>query len=212
MPEGILRPMGIPVSLSCRPCLDKAAAKQAAGLDPAGREVLLVGGSMGAGHLPETIGMLLPALSGDGHLTVVCGSNEKARQEAESHYAGDTRVTVLGKVQPLYGLMAASDVVVTKSGGLTSTEAMTIGVPMVIAHPIVGCETANADFFCRYGLADWARTPEELPGKVARLLEDADARERMIAAQRREIDPECSRHFASCLIDMVQARSGASER
>lgn len=204
--QAAVKPYGIPVSPKCRPCEDKTEAKRAAGLDPEKRQVLLVGGSMGAGNLPGTIGGLLPVLGENDHLTVVCGSNKAAMEKAQSLYGNDSRVTVLGRVSPLYPLMAAADVLLTKSGGLTTSEAMTIGVPMVIVYPIPGCETSNAAFFEKYRLASYARQPEEIPGKVAALLKDETARKAMVDAQRREIDPNAADHIASCLIDMTNEK------
>ncbi len=208
LPEGILKPFGIPVSPRCTPCLDRAAAKREAGLPEERQEVLLVGGSMGAGNLPGTIDAVLPGL-GDAHLTVVCGSNVKAKECCEARCAGMENVTVLGRVAPLYPRMAAADVVITKSGGLTTSEAMTIGVPMVIVHPIRGCETANADFFERYGLARYVRELPELAECVRGLLTDQAAAKAMVDAQRREIDPRAAEHFARALIEMVQARQAS---
>lgn len=203
LPENVLKPFGIPVSLGCTPCEDRAAAKSAAGLDPMCQEVLLVGGSMGAGNLPDTVAKLLPALQ-SAHLTVVCGSNIKAKEQCDALCANLQSVTVLGKVHPLYPLMSAADVLITKSGGLTTSEAMTIGVPMVIVHPIRGCETANADFFERYGLASYARSLDDLPRRVCALLEDQEAARAMVEAQHREIDPHAALHFASALIRMTR--------
>jgi len=204
-----LRVSGIPVSLGCIPCTDKAAAKEAAGLDPKKKEVLLVGGSMGAGNLPGSIEKLLPALGETGHLTVVCGSNQSAREKAQERFGADKRVTILGRVSPLTGLMSAADILVTKPGGLTSTEAMTIGTPMVIVNPIKGCETANADFFERKGLALCARRSDDLSDLVAALLKDDSARRAMIAAQRREINPNAARQMADELIAMAQKKTEA---
>ena len=63
LPKSAYEFTGIPVSLSCRPCTDKRAAKEAVGLDPERPEVVLVGGSMGAGNLPEMIARILPVLA-----------------------------------------------------------------------------------------------------------------------------------------------------
>ncbi|MBR4081677.1 MAG: glycosyltransferase [Clostridia bacterium] len=211
MPQSVLYPFGIPVSPACRPCTDKRAAKIAAGLDPEKKEVLMVGGSMGAGNLPGTITAALAAMGENAHLTVVCGSNEKIRQKCETLCTGDSRVTVCGRVSPLHPLMAAADVLLTKSGGLTTTEAMTVGTPMVIAHPIRGCETANADFFEQRGLAAYARSMEEITDKLHQLLNDDAAREAMIAAQRREIDPDAARKLAACLVKLTGERMASIE-
>lgn len=201
-----VRVAGIPVSPKCQPCLDKAAAKRALNLPEDRQEVLLVGGSMGAGNLPAVITSLLPALGDRAHLTVVCGSNAKAREEAEAHCAGDSRVTIHGRVSPLYPLMAAADVLVTKSGGLTTTEAMTIGTPMAIINPIEGCETANASFFEDHCLAAYCRSAEELPHRVNILLKDDELRARMIRAQRREINDHAAADIAAVMIALAQEK------
>lgn len=206
LPEGILMPFGIPVSPACKPCTDRAEAKRKVGIDPATPHVLLVGGSMGAGNLPGIVTRLLPSLPENARLTLVCGSNVSAKAQAEKLLGHERRVQILGRITPLYDLMAASDVLITKSGGLTTTEAMTIGTPMVIVHPIRGCETANAAFFERTGLALYARSLDELPEKTARLLSSQEARDRMIATQHREIDPECSKHLAAYLVEKTRQR------
>ena len=206
LPEGILKPFGIPVSPDCKPCTDRAAAKEKVGLSPDTPHVLLVGGSMGAGNLPQLVERLLPTLPDNARLTVVCGSNEAVRNEAQARFGSDPKVRIMGMVRPLYDLMASADVLLTKSGGLTTTEAMTIGTPMVIVHPIVGCETANAEFFERTGLALYARTLDDLTEMTARLLNSREAREKMIEVQHREIDPQCTAHFVQYLIEKTQLR------
>lgn len=209
IPKETLYPFGIPVSLGCRPCTDKRQAKIDAGLEPDRRQVLLVGGSMGAGNLPGTVSAVLEGMEPEDRLTVVCGSNEQALADCRARWADEPRVTIRGRVTPLYPLMAGVDVLATKSGGLTSTEAMTIGVPMVVVHPIRGVETANADFFESRGMAAYARSLEELPGKIRTLLKDEEACAAMVAAQRREIDPECARKLAACLIRLTEEKTSA---
>ncbi len=207
LPDAAICCTGIPVSLSCTPCTDKDAAKEAIGWPRGRRDVLLVGGSMGAGNLPGMIGRILPALTEDAHLTVVCGSNRKAKERAEERYGNDPRVTITGRVSPLTPWIAAADVLVSKSGGLTSTEAMTIGTPMVVARPIAGCETENVTFMEQHGMAAWVRSDEELTEKVGQLLRDDAARAAMIAAQRAHIDPDAARKMAAKLIERTEKRS-----
>ena len=197
---------GIPVSPACQPCDNKAEAKRALGLDENSREVLLVGGSMGAGNLPDAIETLLPVLGKNGHLTVICGSNAKAKAEAEERCKDDSRVTVHGRVSPLYPLMAAADVLVTKSGGLTTTEAMTIGTPMLIINPIEGCETENASFFEDYCLAGYCRSAEELPHRLNIMLKDDELRTRMIRAQRRQINPRAAADIAQTMVRLAEKK------
>ncbi len=209
IPEETMVPLGIPVSLKCRPCEDKRAAKEAAGLDPDRKMVLLAGGSMGAGSLPETITAVLAGMEQEDRLMVVCGSNEEVRAQCESQCQGNPQVTVWGKVTPLYPLLAAADLVATKSGGLTSTETMTIGVPMLVVNPISGCETANADFFAARDMAAYAHSNEDITELTRMLLTNDMAREAMVAAQHREIDPDCARKIAACLIEKTAAMAKA---
>ena len=201
IPSQRLFPSGIPVSLQCVPCADQAAAKRAVGLSAELPEVLLVGGYMGAGDLPGDIEALLTAHP-TARITAVCGSNARAKVEAEHRFSGNPRVTVRGTVSPLAPLMQAADVLVTKAGGLSVTEAMHIGVPLVILRPIEGCETANADFCERHGAARWAHTPEELKAAVAALLADPEARARMREAQHRAV-PQDSAQACTRLMDTL---------
>lgn len=207
MDASTFRTFGIPVGAACKPCADKPAAKRAVGLSEDCPEVLLVGGSMGAGNLPDTIAELLPALGESGHLTVVCGSNARARAAAETRFAENGQVTVLGEVRPLTERMAACDVLVSKSGGLTSTEAMAMNLPFVVYHALDGCETLNAALFERHGMAAWARNEEELRGHVARLLHDETAREAMRSIQRQHIDANAADRMAEELL-LWKARYG----
>ncbi len=209
---GAVQCTGIPVSLQCVPCADKCAAKAAVGLPEDRKEVLLVGGSMGAGNLPGMMARILPALGEDAHLTVVCGSNKKAREKAEERYGSDPRVTVCGRIAPLTPYIAAADVIVSKSGGLTSTETMTIGTPMVVSRPIAGCETANIRFMESKGMAAWAHTDEELTEKVRLLLNDEAARAAMLAAQRTHVDPNAARKVADVLITSAKTKEAPHAR
>lgn len=210
-PAEMICATGIPVSPACVPCQDKNEAKRALNLDPAKQEVLLVGGSMGAGNLPEAIADLLPVLGERAHLTVICGSNAKLRAELKERYADDNRVKVEGRVSPLYPLMAAADVLVTKSGGLTTTEAMTIGTPMIIINPIEGCETANAIFFEDHCLAGYCRTSGELPHRLNIMLMDDELRARMIRAQRKEINPQAAADIGLAMMKASARKTTGAE-
>jgi processive 1,2-diacylglycerol beta-glucosyltransferase len=79
----------------------------------------------------------------------------------------------------MHELMAAADFMVTKCGGLTSSECLAMGLPMVIVNPIPGQEERNADFLLERGVALKANSPAHLVFKVHRLLGDWELLERM---------------------------------
>lgn len=90
---------------------------------------------MGAGDLDELIEELLTRTEEE-RIIVVCGSNQKAEQKLKKKYSGEERMEILGFTtqMPLY--LRACDVLFTKPGGLTSTEAAVVGVPMIHTAPI----------------------------------------------------------------------------
>lgn len=100
---------------------------------------------------------------------VVCGKNEKLRQRAlEVPAKHPTRV--LGFATNMQELMAIADVILTKPGGLTTSEALALGKPLIILNPIPGQEAANSDFLLEEGAAVKVNCLEDLPFKVTTLL------------------------------------------
>jgi processive 1,2-diacylglycerol beta-glucosyltransferase len=77
---------------------------------------------------------------------------------------------VLGFVTNMHELMAVSDLIITKPGGLTSSEALAMGKPLFILNPIPGQEAANSDFLLEHGAAAKANRVEDLPYRIEQLL------------------------------------------
>ena len=100
---------------------------------------------------------------------VVAGRNEELRRElAARDYHHPTHV--LGFVTNMQELMAISDLLVTKPGGLTTSEALAMGKPLFILNPIPGQEAANSDFLLQRGAAAKVSRVEDLPFALDGLL------------------------------------------
>jgi processive 1,2-diacylglycerol beta-glucosyltransferase len=100
---------------------------------------------------------------------VVAGRNEALRRElAAADHRHPTRV--LGFVTNMQELMAVSDLIITKPGGLTASEALALGKPLFILDPIPGQEAANSDFLLERGAAAKANRVEDLPFRLEQLL------------------------------------------
>jgi processive 1,2-diacylglycerol beta-glucosyltransferase len=100
---------------------------------------------------------------------VVAGRNERLRRDlASADHRHPTRV--LGFVTNMNELMAVSELLITKPGGLTASEALAMGKPLFILHPIPGQEAANSDFLLEHGAAAKASRVEDLPFRVDQLL------------------------------------------
>ncbi len=101
--------------------------------------------------------------------------------------------------------LGAADLVIGKAGGMTASEAMALGVPMVIFDPIPGQEEANADFLQRHGAALWARELEEVRPLLLRLLNDGELRRRMGDSAAALGKPDSAARIAEILLREAQA-------
>jgi processive 1,2-diacylglycerol beta-glucosyltransferase len=100
---------------------------------------------------------------------VVTGRNEEMRRDLA---AVDRRHSthVLGFADNMQDLMAVSDLVISKPGGLTTSEALAMGKPLFILNPIPGQEAANSDFLLERGAAAKVNRVEDLPYRLGQLL------------------------------------------
>ena len=185
LPQEKLHPLGIPVDPMFKACDDIRQAKCEQGIDPDKKHLLIIGGSMGAGNLPEVVDTLSDM---DAQISVVCGNNEDLRKHLSSRFDGSKHIRILGYVSPMFPLMSSADVILSKSGGLTSTEIMTMRKPFIVINPIEGVETRNAEFFESLGTAEYARNDNDIRKDVQHLLSDEEACAQMRAAQERNFD------------------------
>ncbi len=165
-------------------------------------------GSMGFGAVrprPEALCGIAP----DVRVVVLTGNNARLREQLCARYGEGGRVRALPFTEEVPRFFAAADAVLTKPGGLTSTEAAVFGVPLIHTDPIPGCETRNAAFFSERGLSVQACGREEIVRAASRLLNDPDACARMRAAQAQTLN----RHAASDIADIVErgGRAGAAQ-
>jgi processive 1,2-diacylglycerol beta-glucosyltransferase len=77
---------------------------------------------------------------------------------------------VLGFSTNMHELMAVADLIITKPGGLTTSEALALGKPLFILNPIPGQEAANSDFLLERGAAAKVNRVEDLPFRIEKLL------------------------------------------
>ena len=182
IPEERIVPLGIPVRREFTAGGSQAASRELLGLEDGLRHILVAGGSIGAGHLDTSVRALTDHFGDSARITVICGSNEAvyARLRRDFGY----RAAVLDSTDRFSDYMLASDIFVTKPGGLSSTEAAAIGVALIHVTPIPGCETKNMEYFASRGMSLAVRNPKkELADACERLLDESE-REKMRENQR----------------------------
>ena len=132
--------------------------------------VLQLGGGFGVGPV-EKIYRTLLEVDVPLEIVVVAGRNETLRATlSEIQAPSEHRAHVLGFTDVMHELMAVADLVVTKPGGLTSSEALASGAAMVIVNPIPGQEARNSDFLLEQGAAIKVNNTATLSHKLAELL------------------------------------------
>ncbi len=146
---------GVPIDPRFAITMPAADARKALGLDPdpARLTILLMGGGFGWGPIDGMLDVVRD-LSADVQALVIAGRNERLRKRLMARARGhESRIKVHGFTDQMDLFMAASDLIVGKSGGLTSSEAMARGVPLVVFRPIPGQEERNCDFLQENGAA-----------------------------------------------------------
>jgi processive 1,2-diacylglycerol beta-glucosyltransferase len=159
---------GIPISAKFSARLDAKAVRKTLGLRDDLPVLLVPSGGFGMGPVGEILGEL-DKVERPFQNVVVTGRNQELRRElAAQDRKHPTRV--LGFVTNMHELMAVADLLITKPGGLTSSEAMAMGKPLFILNPIPGQEAANSDFLLEHGAAAKVNRVEDLPYRIAQLL------------------------------------------
>ena len=180
IPEERILVTGIPIDKRFRGPWDKAELMRKYGLVPGMPVVLLLGSAYGMSpDAWETAGWL-GGLGMPCQVLVVAGRDESLRRKCEEVTKGSKNsVRVFGFVDTMHELMAVSDLAITKAGGLTVSEALAVGVPLVIHRPIPGQEEENTKFLLRHGAAVASKDAERTRELVLELLTNPDKRGKM---------------------------------
>ena len=196
---------GIPVSARFLERKPQAQARNELGLPADVPVYLLMSGSMGFGNLTDLIRALLQRGPKSAHLVVMGGNNEALKADLRREFAGQ-RVTVLDFTDKVSDYMDAADVLFTKPGGLTTTEAAVKTIALVHTAPIPGVESANAAFFSKNKLSVTGENLEELLHNAMPLLESERAREEMRARQAALIHRNTAAEICDYIVADYQKR------
>jgi processive 1,2-diacylglycerol beta-glucosyltransferase len=157
------------------------AAARSLRLDPAVFTVLITSGGAGVGiasALVERLSIMEPPIQ----QLVVCGTNHALLAALCGKYSGRPWLHFYGFIDNIHELMAASDLVVGKGGGLTITESLCAGKPMVLFGAVPGQESRNVQQVVGYGAAANARSLKEVLEHVVSFRRDTQLYQRAVAA------------------------------
>lgn len=196
LPSDRIEVTGIPVDPVFAQPVDAAAVLTRHGFKPSRPTLLVAGGALGVSPATAVVRQLLQ-LDRDFQAFIVCGRNEEMQAEIESLVQSrpdDFRV--LGYTPEMADLMGAATILLSKPGGMTTAEALSRGLPMVILDPIGGQEERNADVLLESGAAVKCTEATLVAHKLRRILDDPERLRRMQECARALGRPNASADIA----------------
>jgi processive 1,2-diacylglycerol beta-glucosyltransferase len=141
-------------------------------------------------------------------LLFVCGKDERLRQAIEQlAQRASMPVRVFGYVREIPELMALSDLMVSKAGGVTTSEALAAELPMVLVNPIPGQEEENTAFLQAAGAAVVAPSPADLRCLIADLLDHPERLARLREGARQVKRPDAAAHAAAAVLSLTSVQA-----
>ena len=209
LPREKIVPIGIPVDekkFSTRLPKPKARTQiiqsiSNSNLRSEGHWYLVMSGSMGFGNVEQLIAQLLQDIRHEDSIICVCGRNESLLHSLQEQFSEQRQLSLLGFTNQVSILMDASDVVFTKPGGITSTEAIVKNIPLIHTHPIPGLENHNAHFFHLHGMSYFTTDVQHQVAIAKRLCEDTHYRKRMLHNQRANANPHSSDDVINLILE-----------
>jgi processive 1,2-diacylglycerol beta-glucosyltransferase len=209
IPPTKLTVSGIPIDPVFAEVKDKQLMRRKHGLLPDRTTILVSAGGFGVGSIEHLMTSLLE-LKHPAQIISICGRNQEMKQkidELAARLPPDNTVAVkaLGYTTAMDELMAASDIVLGKPGGLTTSEALARGLVFVIVNPIPGQEERNSDHLLEEGVAIRCNNLPVLAYKVDKLLDDQTRFKAMQANARRLARPRAAYDIVARMLELQSA-------
>ena len=182
--ENKIHVTGIPMSDRFFETFDKEAIYKMFNLNPDKKVILFFGGGefgLGKDRTVQVLDSFIKKLT-DFQIVAVAGKNEKMKEafeELAKNNQAEDRVRVLGFTDKVPELMHISCLVVSKPGGLTTTETLASSLPMIIINPIPGQEEENAEFLESKGAGVWLKSTDNPDDIIDLVFKDENKLEQM---------------------------------
>jgi len=172
-----------------------------------GTVITVMSGSEGSGIVRAVTRILLKRT--DAHVNVVCGRNKKLRKKLKKDFGEryHGRLSVMGFVDDIQNVMAASDLLVLRASPNAAMEAVVLNVPVILFGQLAGQEQHNPDILQAHGVARYCPDPEALPDCIHSLFSGGGAgAEAMRAAQRAYAPVDSAAETARLLDTLIRPR------
>lgn len=202
VPAKKIKAYGIPVDPKFRRRHDVRRIKKDLGFRGRSPVILVMGGSQGLGAVEEVVRTFSADAGNDYQLLVVTGSNKKLyrRLRRFCEKKGGENLCVLPYVGNIDELMEASDLIITKPGGMTIAEALVKKLPMLIVDPIPGHERMNTDYLVKKGTAIEVKDYKHIYREINRLLGSEGVLDRMRNNIEKLVKPDSALDIAKLAV------------
>lgn len=203
IPEDRIKDTGIPTNHELNNRVDKYKARYMLNLKDK-NTILIMGGSFGAGNLMDLVNAVMES-SLDLQCVVIAGNNKKLKKELLKIFGEtDKDIIIEGYTEKISLYMDAADVLVTKPGGLTVTEALIKNLPLIITKPIPGQEEENATYLLNHGIGVRLDKEKELHILIEDLLTDQVRLKHMIELQNHYAKPDAVKDLFLAIDDLMR--------
>ena len=197
-----MRVIGLPVAeRGCRAGTVRQEVRARLGWPQDSPVMLLVGGGEGMGPL-EQMTIAIDAAKLPVTLMIVAGRNKKLKERLEQH-PWRVPVRVYGFVQDMPDFMRASDILVTKAGPGTISEALAAGLPMILYSRLNGTEEGNVGYVVDHGAGVWAPSAVKVVAAAAHWLNYPQERAQAARACLALARPHAAREIAALIMEQI---------
>lgn len=201
IPKERITVSGIPIDPVFQQTINREEERLKNGLYPNKPVLLLSAGALGLGSTEFIVERMLN-LNKQTQTIVICGRNEGLKQRiSQMVESQSSRFKILGYTNDMHKLMKIADIFIGKPGGMTTSEAISCGLPMCIISPIPGQEERNSDHLLEEGIAVKCNDLTTLSYKLEQLLDDPDRLTRMKDNALRFAKPNASSTIVNTLLE-----------
>jgi 1,2-diacylglycerol 3-beta-galactosyltransferase len=198
-----MKVIGLPVAdRFCKPPGDKKALRKKLGWPQDKAIILLVGGGEGMGPL-STVSKEINQAKLDAGLVIITGRNKKLKDELKA-INWNIPTHIYGFVTDMPDFMRAADILVTKAGPGTISEALIANLPIILYHRIPGQEEGNVSYVIDEGAGVWAPNIDDIINTLEDWLNNPEKRMLAVENAKRLARPDASRQIVRTIAEMVK--------
>ncbi len=196
--------LGVPVRKGFSIPVSKEAARKELNLLADKFTILVMGGGLGVGPIKEVVSDL-QRIGFDCQIIVVCGHNKLLAGKLEAMAVNFVKKTyVKGFYHNIDMLMAASEIMISKAGGVTVSESLAKGLPLICIKPIPGQESGNAEFLFNHNIGFRLKNHGEINDTISKFFYSADGAGNLRKKIKNLAKPNSAKEIAELAMEMIR--------